>query len=69
MVNCKIIYEPTSVVMGYYAFNNYPLTNSIINIQGHGKYLIIRIEHIFKTRELIETNEEYSTNIYVKKYR
>jgi hypothetical protein len=55
--------------MGYYAFNNYPLTNSIINIQGHGKYLIIRIEHIFKTRELIETNEEYSTNIYVKKYR
>lgn len=68
MITCQIIYEPNSAVMGYYAFNNYPLTNSVINIQGWGKYLIVRVEHVFKTGELIGTNDEYSTNIYVKKY-
>ena len=66
MVTCQLIYEPTSVVMGYYAFNNYPLTNSVINIQGRGKYLIMRVEHVFDTCELIEINDEYCTNIYVK---
>lgn len=69
MIKCQIIYESTGVVMGYYAFNNNPLANDIINIQGYGKYLITRVEHIFKTSDLIHTNEEYITNIYVKKYR
>ena len=67
MVTCEIIYEPNRVVMGYYAFNNYPLTNSVINIQGRGKYLIMRVEHVFRTCDLIQTNDEYNTVIYVKK--
>lgn len=66
MVTCKLIYEPTSVVIGDFVFNNYPLTNSIINIQRYGKYLIMRVEHVFKTCDPIQTNNEYSTNIYVK---
>ena len=66
MVNCEIIYEPTGVVIGYYAFNNYPLANSVINIQGIGKYLIIRVEHVFETSFPIDINNEYRTDIYVK---
>ena len=66
MVTCQIIYEPNSLVIGYYAFNNYPLVNSIINIQGISKYLIIRVEHVFKTSSPTDINNEYSTIIYVK---
>jgi len=66
MVTCQIIYEHNGRVIGYYAFNNYPLINSVINIHGAGKYLIIRIEHVFKTSSPTDINNEYSTDIYVK---
>ena len=66
MVTCQIIYERNGLVIGYYAFNNYPLTNSIINIQGIGKYVIMRVEHVFKTSSPIDINNECSTIIYVK---
>ena len=69
MVTCQLIYEPNGLVIGYYAFNNYPSANSVINIQGIGKYLIIRVEHVFRTSFPIETNNECSTAIYVKNYR
>lgn len=67
MVNCEIIYEPNGTVIGYYGFNNYPLTNSIINIHGIGKYLVIRVEHVFETSFPIDINNEYRTDVYVKK--
>lgn len=67
MVTCQIIYEPNGVVIGYYAFNNCPLTNDVINIRGAGKYLIKRVEHVFTTHEPIYINNESRTDIYVKK--
>ena len=75
MITCQIIYEPNGVVINfignhvsgwYYAFNNCPLTNSVIKIQGLGKYLIMRVEHVFKTSSPIDINNEYRTDIYVK---
>lgn len=69
MINCEIIYEPTGVVIGWYAFSNYPLTNSVINIQGDSKYLITRVEHVFNTSLPVIINDEYRTDIYVKKYK
>lgn len=69
MVTCQLIYEPNGLVIGYYAFKNCPLTNSIINIQGIGKYLVVRVEHVFETSFPIDINNEYRTDIYVKKYR
>lgn len=68
MVKCEIIYEPTGLVIGCYAFSNYPMINSVVNIEGHGKYLITRVEHVFNTSLSVIINDEYKTDIYVKKY-